>query len=573
MNLEGSRAGSDRPPADADIRSAEEVEDQHFSTFAVLDSSGVLDPEYQDGVLSSTTEAEGGAITSVIVITVAEPKVLVAVPEKVWHKKPQKRNMPSIGLQRPLLISVAACAREERELVLPDGGMKVWVGYISAEVADTIDFVSPQEPNFEFGEGKALPLASALADVATENFGFQGYNTAESGALGVSSAELQARRLEAMEEMIKEMKQSINQLAAERQPTAPKKKPAPTVRQPKEDFGGLGGLDEATVRAATLSGVPQEHLQEVSNILKAKPRRLDDLPRPVRAGQAPVDVLGQSEEEDLDGLPLEDPGGADGGGSASLEKAILQLTTIATRLTENKQKKDPIDVLLDSGSGAAGSGESSKIPSARKNIAALRALQKALQDKPKLLYQALEANMQSDYLSRPVGPGEPMNPGLTARGWLASKSRVQNYPVHVRWAWQTAGILDCLMTSRFDEARARTGLLLAAADQAAIDGGSWLVGSVALLENPPPYHLFSTHLPPSNMELQHSALLDPRWVEIFLGYVKDVETYQETKKKLGKPGGKAGKEEEESGITVRPKVKPKAKGRERPQQEAGAAQS
>ncbi len=578
MSRDGSRVGSDRDPASLEQRSVEEVEDQHFSTFAVLDESGVIDPDYQEGLWTSQSEAEEGAITAIVVINCAGPKVLVAVPEKVWHKKPAKRKMGSLALQRPMLVSVATCAAGEREVMLEGGSMKIWVGYINVESAERIDFVGPQEALFTFSEDGVVPLASALAEVASEHFGFQGYNTAESGGQVDSQADVQARRMLAMEEMLLEMKDAVKRLTEEKktlgggQPkkSAPAGASAKASVQRKPNMGGLGGLDESVVRSATLAGVPLDHLQEVSSILKAKPRRLDDLPRPTRTGAATLDPLEVSEEEgDLDGLPLDESGGAEGAPSSALEKAIVQLTAIASKLTENKQKKDPMDALLDSGGGSAGSGETSSVPISRKNAAALRALQKALQERPKILYQILEANMQSDYLSRPVGPGEPMNPGLTARGWLTSKSRIQNYPVHVRWAWQTAGILDCLMASRYEEARARAGLLLAAADQAAIDGGSWLLGSVALLENPPPYHLFSSHLPPSNMELQHSALLDPRWVETFLGHVKDVETYQEAKKKLGKPAGKGGKEEEDGGVA--PKVKPKVRPK-KPPQEAGTSQ-
>lgn len=578
MNLAGSREGSDHPPAGQENRSVEEVEDQHYTAFAVLDAeSGAVEIEFQEGLLAGTTEAEGGALTSIIVITVAGARVLVAVPEKAWHKRAQKRNMPSLALQKPLLVSVAVCSPDRRDAILLDSSMKIWVGYITVELAETIDFVGPQDAAYVFGEEGVLPMASALVEVATENFGLQGFNTAESG-VPVEAGELQARRLQAMEEMIKEMKQTITKLKEEKEPVktpAPKKRlqmssAAAAAPQRQDDLGGLEGLEESVVRSATMSGVPVEHLQEVSSILRAKPRRLDDLPRPTRAPQRPRDALDQSEEEDLDGLPLDEPGGAEGESGSKLEKAIVQLTAIASKLAEGKQKRDPLDV-LDYGSGAASSGESSSVPSSRKNAAALRALQKALQDRPKLLYQVLEANMQADYLSRPVGPGEPLHPGLTARGWLASKSRVQNYPVHVRWAWQTAGILDCLMTSRYEEARARAGLLLAAADQAAIDGGSWIIGSVALLENPPPFNLFSSHTAPNNMELQHSALLDPRWIETFLGHIKDVETYQEAKRKLGKPSAKGGKEEEDAAGGAKAKAKAKSRVRERAQQDAGGA--
>ena len=86
---------------------------------------------------------------------------------------------------------------------------------------------------------------------------------------------------------------------------------------------------------------------------------------------------------------------------------------------------------------------------------------------------------------------EPMFAGATIQGWLTSRSRVQLYHNHVRWCWQVAGIWK---GGRVEEARARCGLLIAAADQASIDRGNWVVGNVSLLEAPPPYHqAFSQH--------------------------------------------------------------------------------
>lgn len=112
-----------------------------------------------------------------------------------------------------------------------------------------------------------------------------------------------------------------------------------------------------------------------------------------------------------------------------------------------------------------------------------------------------------------------------------------NYTNHVRWSWAVAGIWDDLMRDDVGSARARAALLIAASDQAAIDSGSWLLSNISLLESVPPYQSFSSHLPPSPQEMQHSALWDPRWFELFLARVKDLDSYQESKKKLTKTPG------------------------------------
>ena len=127
------------------------------------------------------------------------------------------------------------------------------------------------------------------------------------------------------------------------------------------------------------------------------------------------------------------------------------------------------------------------------------------------------------------------------------------------------------MKDRPQEARARCALLVGAADQASIDGGSWLLGNIAMLEPAPPYHLFGQRSQITNQDLQHTALFDPRWVEVFLGHVKEVDAYQEAKKKLSKAGqnisaGGGSKDEDgnpqprgKGGGGGKPKAKPKAK--------------
>ena len=226
--------------------------------------------------------------------------------------------------------------------------------------------------------------------------------------------------------------------------------------------------------------------------------------------------LSESEEEEdveveEEGLPSGGSGEQDGAGpQRSMERAIVKLTAIAAKLAGPKEKHK-IDSLLDGGSGGVGGSESSSIGAGRKNAAAMRALQKCLLEDPKYIFQIMEANLQSDFLSRPIQPGEPLASGTTVRGWLTARSRIQLYHNHVRWAWQFGGIWDCLIAGRHEEARARCALLIGAADQASIDGGNWVVSNVALLEAPPPYQSFATHQSPSPLELQHSVLYDHRW--------------------------------------------------------------
>lgn len=67
------------------------------------------------------------------------------------------------------------------------------------------------------------------------------------------------------------------------------------------------------------------------------------------------------------------------------------------------------------------------------------------------------------------------------------------------------------------DARARCASAISAADQASIDGGNWMMSTVALLKPLPPYQQFANHT------AQHSALYDARWTEIFMTHLKEVD--------------------------------------------------
>lgn len=75
--------------------------------------------------------------------------------------------------------------------------------------------------------------------------------------------------------------------------------------------------------------------------------------------------------------------------------------------------------------------------------------------------------------------------------------------------------------------------MMAAADQASLDGGNWVMSTVSLLEPVPPYQAFSTHSSPAPGEMQHSALYDVRWAEVFLTHLKEMDSFIDAKKKLG----------------------------------------
>ena len=449
-------------------------------------------------------------------------------------------------------------------------------------------YPSVSAPAYSFGGGESgflLPHPGGLHTLAVEKFQFVSAESGDHAFVAPPPAVDPDARMAKLEEMVLSMQRNLQDLLAAGQvgggvsapPTKEAPKPKATLRVGKDKdvveksaaskgilkpttlrpdrAPPLQHLDSGVVAATLAAGIPGSHLQEMDRLVGSKPKRLDDAPRPTpRPPTALSESDGEPEEEE------EEPEDEEAGESlAPMEKALLKLTKIAHALTEKKPKKDQtIEQVLDAGS--AGSSETSSLGS--KNAAALRALQRQLKENPGYLWRTLEANMQADFMSVPVAPGEPMREGVSVRGWLTSRSRVQLYHNHVRWVWQVGAIWDCLIAGRMDEARARAGLLVAAADQSAIDSGNWLIAGVGLLEQPPPFHAFSTHQLPGPNEHQFSALSDPRWVDLYLAHVKDLEAVQEAKRKLGKrPKSDKDKDKELDKDDKPPRPKKKGQGR------------
>ena len=87
-------------------------------------------------------------------------------------------------------------------------------------------------------------------------------------------------------------------------------------------------------------------------------------------------------------------------------------------------------------------------------------------------------------------------------------------------------------------AKAMALLGIASLDQAAVDGGSWLLASEIALEPSPPFGAFNRPRVLDTFESRQTRLLDPRWISILMGRIKEREAYHTAKKNLG--GGNGG---------------------------------
>ena len=342
---------------------------------------------------------------------------------------------------------------------------------------------------------------------------------------------------------------------------APQVKAAPlpartsVPRAPARSPGVVGapsGLDPHIVQQALGAGVSQEALQEIGGIIRP-------LTTPALPGRGGQHVAGFSTDEDEEDEHL-----GDGSGLADpLSRAVVHLSGIVAEMRkEKKVRKDKgLEAILD----RADSGWTrDSTSSSRSKSAALRALQKTLQTDPKLIYQALEANLQEDWES-----GGQRLPGaqisrISARGWLEHRSRIGGFASSVRPAWLFGGIWDALMCNRVDEARARAALAVACYDQMACDRGGWLMPSEWTLEPPPPMASFNSHHAPDQWEAQTTRLVDERWMELIMAKLKDLSDYQDKKAKLSGPKPRA----EEQQKTENKKDKGKGKGKKGKEQSA-----
>lgn len=272
---------------------------------------------------------------------------------------------------------------------------------------------------------------------------------------------------------------------------------------------------------------------------------------PPRRGAA--GVLSESEDEETEA----EGSGVDSGGNP-LEASLQKLTEIVGILAMDKKKKaktSKMEQALDGISAGSGS-EASLAGGVKRAAAARRVLRQALVDHPAEVSGMLERLLMEDLTSQVQGPGMP-EAAFCARAWLEHRSRIGAYRTAAHCAWSIAGVWDDLYYGRIAHARARAGLLLLMLDQTAIDKGQWHFSSELSMEQGPPLASLGAHLPPSVSEGESpfSRLLDARWAEISMSYLRDTEDFISKRRGLGKKIDDIEKDKE------KPKAKAKTKGK------------
>ena len=314
--------------------------------------------------------SEEGAISINLIpiaVVTAENRLLVAAPEAAWSRQVKNRLLPHRGLQKPILVEVAAASMEEPEEATETETIKLWVGLLDPKLEERLKAGGSMQPTADVwhmeSDPAVIPHGPSLAEVAEDHFAFLSAQSAEevedTELMEDAEEERVGDRLKRLEQLMEKLLdgEAVSQRSLMRANPKPAsrppaiRKPAPPVKKKSPDFSGL---DPTVVASAIDAGIPSDQLEVLGGLLK-KTSRMQELPRPLPSRKKTV--LSESEDE-------EDEGGEAAEGEeeeqeadqppAPVEKAVMQLTKIVSSLAKKKGKQGGLEELLEN----ADTGES-----------------------------------------------------------------------------------------------------------------------------------------------------------------------------------------------------------------------
>ena len=530
----------------------------------LLQEGGEVREDYDQCFVSFQT-ADGTAECYVIPVAVVQRKLLVAVPFGAWHRSPTERFLPRTALTKATLVEVEA-------VVLPDhpGGeaesqmCRLWIGFLRGDLA-RMGRVGESEAEgcVDFGDEDGVriaPYAAPLVEIANDHFAFV---SANSGA-GDAGEQVQPNEGLAPEARFARLEESLEQIRASLAGLAGGRVAAPLPEPDKRRVQGARnypGLDAGVLATARDAGISEEQLQRLSGLL-VKPNRMEEKPRSQRAGGRQRTALSETEEDaDEDEVELV-PADEEAGVKEPVERAILQLTKLVSKMSEKESKKrsglEEILDRVDTGGSADGSGGGTS--SGRTKAAAYKKIRAALEKQPEWIYKSVEGLMEEDFQQIRSAPGASSRV-VSSRAWIEHRSKLLHYPSTIRTAWIISGVHDCLKEGRVSEARARCALALGAIDQSSLDSGSWSLSQELLLEPAPPYHTFIGRRSPDLHEQATTKIIDDRILELAMWKLKEKDSYLESRRRLGGASKKPGGEAPGGGDPAAPKRQPKPTGK------------
>jgi hypothetical protein len=210
-----------------------------------------------------------------------------------------------------------------------------------------------------------------------------------------------------------------------------------------------------------------------------------------------------------------------------LEKA---LSTPQAKSTAASLRPSPLDFDLKSvGQWADEHAEGATLSSTRRAAVARLKLMRAVRQEPSHFIEGYRRSINRAF-RRP----EEAAMTSTAREYLEHRSRLSGHKPTINWCWILAGALDALLQGNQEEATARLILALIAGEQVSLDGGSWqLAWELMFEEDYPPYNNF-TRSGTGETRIPCSQLADPRWMEVALGRLTELDRVVEVRRRLAK---------------------------------------
>ena len=543
----------------------------------VVSSEGTLNPAYPSGRLLVEAE-EGGPSVRVICVAVQEGRVLVAVPHSSWHRTVAQRILAPGTFKKPIAVEVASCQEEDRE-EMAEAMIKVWMGYFTLDYANLLDefAIVFDEVDYDFEPSGLLPTADSLKELAMEHFAFFSAEEHQEEAVGEDfGSVLLSDRVTRLEDLMNEVNTNLAKLVSQsgeasssigaRAKSAParpsalrspkvKIQPKATMIPPSSREMDFPDLDPSVVAAAMQAGIEASTLEQMQQLVNVNKKGAKSLKQ---SSVVPMsNALSESEEEEE--VEENTASGSAAGSSDPMHNVLNKLTDIVGQLAKQKNKKgSKLDQALD---GVTSQGDTSSSTGLKRAAAARRTLRMALTESLEDIYSNIERLMAEDILSQTLAPGLSA-PSFSARSWVEHRSCIGAFKAVAHCSWGIAGVIDALRGGRTAEARARSNLLLLQIDQSCADRGSWSLAAELSLESVPPLSRMSSHLPPDTAsgEAPYSRILDSRWAEICLSYLRDQDDFATRRRNLGKPKKDSEMpDKEEPDKWRRPKPKPKAK--------------
>ena len=377
----------------------------------------------------------------------------MAVPAEAWRRKTAKRILPNGALKKAVRVEVPLCADGDRATAAES---RLWL----------------------YGWGCCWPSWKSTCawlrwPTTTSALSLQSLEEGSLASKTVGAMELQLQQLSQLLQGDKKPPSGVA-AASKKKATAPP--PFPEL-PPGLDPGGSAGAPSRDLQGGF--GRDGRHLASIScSGFVREPR-----------------VTFEEEPEDVEVL------GGSGEGDA-VAAAVVQMSKIFSQMHQDKYraKDKSLEGILD----FAGLAQQLRPQPAQPGPRLLLSAEDAARKTPPPL--EIERAMQQDWERSSQLPGVAAG-GVTARGWLEHRSKVQNFPSTVRTAWMIAGVLDALRCDKIAEARARCCLALASLDHQAVDKGSWILAGEVSLEQPPPFHSFALHRAPEPWDVPHSSLV------------------------------------------------------------------